>query len=148
MKRLAAFLLAFSLALTVSAVPRPRRPPPRHRRPRPAPSPARHLKEVPWQSILAGGAAVSGIVFAYKVADGIQQGTVETARASPESFAEAVAGFGGTVRVVAALVVTAGAGYLAWRLARRRDRPQPDQPPRPASDPDEPLKVHGGTADT
>ncbi len=129
MKRLLTLLLATALSVTVCAAPHPRRPLPRHRRPRPTPHPPRCLKNVPWQLVLAGGAAVSGVVFAYKVSDGIQQGTVETARANPEGFAEAIGGFGGTVRAVCALIVVVCIGCLAWRLAprRHRDHSPPDR---------------------
>ena len=129
MKRMLALLLATVLSAAVCAAPHPRRPLARHRKPRPAPHPAQCLKHVPWQLVLAGGAAVSGVVFAYKVADGIQQGTVETARTNPEGFAEAIGGFGGTVRAICALIVVVCIGCLVWRLAPRwhRDHSPPER---------------------
>ena len=45
--------------------------------------PLSDIKDIPWQLVLAGGAAASGVVFAYKVGDGIQQGTIESARQAP-----------------------------------------------------------------
>ncbi|MBQ9447897.1 MAG: hypothetical protein IJU61_14960 [Victivallales bacterium] len=45
------------------------------------------IKEIPWQLVLAGGAAALGVICAYKVGDGIQHGTIESARqASIEKY--------------------------------------------------------------
>ena len=141
MRRLAAILLTAVLAVAEAAPhprPRPRRPCPVRRPAHSAPcQSARFLKDVPWQLVVAGGAAVSGVVFAYKVADGIQQGTVEAARTSPADFAGALGGFGGTVHAVSAVIVLVASGYLAWRLARRRDRLPPEPPRHDIANPSE-----------
>ena len=96
------------------------------------------IPTVPWQTIVAGGAAVSGVVFAYKVADGIQSGMAEAAKESPERFLDKCGGVGGTVQIASAVIVIAGIAYLAWRLAihgkppERRELPPPsDHEPSP-----------------
>ena len=70
--------------------------------------------------MLAGGTAVSGIVFAYKVADGIQTGTVEAARSSPETFLKNGKDVIGTLKAAVILAVVSITGFLGWRLARHR----------------------------
>ena len=85
MKRTLLTILALSmLSMQLDAAPFPR-PRPRlahryhpHSRFRPS-TVVKSISQVPWQTVLAGGAAVSGVVFAYKVADGIQTGAVEAA---------------------------------------------------------------------
>lgn len=80
----------------------------------------RSISQIPWQTILAGGAAASGIVFAYKVADGIQTGTVEAARSSPETFLKNGGDTIGTMKAAALLAVVSITGFIGWRLARHR----------------------------
>lgn len=140
MKRvLTALLLTTVLVMAASAAPhfRPRRPYLRYRPRRTAPHhSAKILKEVPWQLVVSGGMAVGGIVFAYKVADGIQQGLVEVAHTSPAEFTGAIGGVGGTVQTIAAVIVIAGVGYLVWRLARLRDWLPPKPPPKLQDNPE------------
>ena len=70
--------------------------------------------------MLAGGTAVSGIVFAYKVADGIQTATVEAARSSPETFLKNGKDVIGTLKIVTILAMISFTSFLGWRLARHR----------------------------
>ncbi|MBR4675462.1 MAG: hypothetical protein IKP00_13430 [Victivallales bacterium] len=136
MKRcLAVLLIVFSAQLLAVHAPRLRprcrtRPVERHG--------PRRMPSVPWQTIVAGGAAVSGVVFAYKVAEGIQSGMEEAARESPDRFLDRCGGIGGTVQIASAVIVIAGIAYLAWRLAihgkppERRELPPPsDHEPSP-----------------
>lgn len=97
-----------------------------------------HIPTVPWQTIVAGGAAVSGVVFAYKVADGIQSGMSEAAKSAPDRFLDKCGGVGGTAQIASAIIVIVGIAYLAWRLAlhgkppERRELPPPsDHEPPP-----------------
>ena len=81
MKRcLALLLIAFSTQLLAVHAPRLRprcktRPVERHG--------PRHMPNVPWQTIVAGRGAVSGVVFAYKVAKSIQSGMEAVVKESP-----------------------------------------------------------------
>ena len=75
---------------------------------------------MPWQTVLAGGAAASGIVFAYKVADGIQTGTVEAARSSPENFLKSGKDVIGILKTAVILTMASITGFMGWRLARHR----------------------------
>ena len=94
------------------------------------------IPTVPWQTIVAGGAAVSGVVFAYKVADGIQSGMAEAAKESPERFLDKCGGVGGTVQIASAVIVIVGIAYLAWRLALHGKPPERRQlPPPPDHEP-------------
>ena len=96
------------------------------------------IPTVPWQTIVAGGAAVSGVVFAYKVADGIQSGMAEAAKTSPDKFLDKCGGVGGTVQIASAVIVIVGIAYLAWRLALHGKPPERRQLP-PPSDQEPPL---------
>ena len=71
----------------------------------------------------AGGAAVSGVIFAYKVADGIHQGTVEAARSSPEAFINKGANALDTVKTAILIGVACIVAIVGWRLARNRKPP-------------------------
>ena len=126
-------LLALSLSAELLAVPRPR---PRPRPPRRHP-PVRRvgdaLKGVPWQLVLAGGAAASGVVFAYKVGDGLQKGTVEAAREAPERFLDKFGGPAGTVRIAAAVITLAAIAYAVWRISLRGRPPTQAQLPEQSS---------------
>ncbi len=86
----------------------------------PPPTTTRSISRIPWQTVLAGGTAVSGIVFAYKVADGIQTGTVEAARSSPETFLKNGKDVIGTLKIVTILAMISFTSFLGWRLARHR----------------------------
>ena len=135
MNRLLTILLVLSMPLMAA---HPLRIPPRR-----IPKPSGHHRPmripiVPWQTIVAGGAAVSGVVFAYKVADGIQSGMVEAAKSAPDRFLDKCGGIGGTAQIASAIIVIVGIAYLAWRLAlhgkppERRELPPPsDHEPPP-----------------
>ena len=99
---LAALLLLSSGAM---AAPHPR---PRHFHRHPHP---RRL-HLPWQSIVAGGAAVSGIVLAYKVGSGIEQGAAEAAKAAPEGFLERFHSTDVTLHIVCGFIVIGIALFL------------------------------------
>ena len=126
MKRIIPFLLASALIMELIAVPLPRPRPriprrmPRHARPNPV---GKAISNIPWQTVLAGGAAASGIVFAYKVSDGIQKGTVEAAKKAPENFMDRCTGISGTMQVLCAVCVLIAIAYLVWRLGYRNRKP-------------------------
>ncbi len=101
------------LSAPLLAAPRPRLI---HRRPH---GHRLRVPHVPWQTILAGGAAAGGVVFAYKVADGIQKGTVEAARSAPETFIGKCGGVPGTMQAASAVCVLIAIAYLAWRVGYR-----------------------------
>ncbi len=122
-RRIIALLLAIAVSGSLFAAPRPRPiPRPRHRHAAPHARPMR-IPHVPWQAIIAGGASGAGIVFAYKIADGIQTATVEAAKASPESFIGKCTDASGYVHVACAVIVIATIAYIAWLFAFRRRRP-------------------------
>ena len=128
-RHLTILLLLLSASLMAAQPPRihPRRipKPSGHHRPMRIPT-------VPWQTIVAGGAAVSGVVFAYKVADGIQSGMAEAAKSSPDRFLDRCGGVGGTVQIASAVIVIVGIAYLAWCLALRGKHPRRGQLPPPS----------------
>ncbi len=116
---LVTLLMFFSTAL--AAAPRIR---PHLRHPRRAPtvrpcSPGDAIRRIPWKLVAAGGAAASGVVFAYKISDGIQQGTVESARRAPETFIDKTIGIGETVKLIVCGVVLCAIVCLAWHFSRR-----------------------------
>ena len=80
------------------------------------------IKDIPWQLVLAGGAAASGIVFAYKVGDGIQQGMIESARQAPEAFMDKSSGIGKTIMLAVAIGISGSIAYLTWNLTSRNRR--------------------------
>ena len=117
-----AIVLMFSTVL--SAAPRIK---PHIRRPKHAPFIHRNIpfptiKDIPWQLVLAGGAAASGIVFAYKVGDGIQQGTIESARQAPEAFMDKSSGIGKIFMLTVAIGISGSIAYLTWNLTPRSMR--------------------------
>ena len=128
MKRLLAFLIASALSMQLGASPHARLHPRmlsnyhsyHGRKPSPL---ARSICKLPWQLVVAGGAAVSGVVFAYKVADGIQQGTVESARSSPEAFINKGMDVMGTMKAIVLIAVVLVVVFVDWRLARNRKPP-------------------------
>lgn len=66
-------ILGMLISMELIAAPHPR-PRPQHYRNIPSRISGQHpigdaIRSVPWQVVLAGGAAASGVVFAYKVAD-------------------------------------------------------------------------------
>ncbi len=114
-RRLIILTAILCLSAPLLAAPRPR---PQHRRPH---GHRLRVPHVPWQTILAGGAAAGGVVFAYKVADGIQKGTMEAARSAPETFIGKCGGVPGTMQAASAVCVLVAIGYLAWRVGSRPD---------------------------
>ncbi len=66
---------------------------------------------------------MSGVIFAYKVADGIQQGTVEAARTSPETFIRKETDIVENTKAVVLVAMIFAAGFGGWRLARKRKPP-------------------------
>lgn len=125
MKTIPTFLIVLALSMQLSATPKARPHPYRSHQHHPhsrfhPPATARPISRMPWQTVLAGGAATSGIVFAYKVADGIQTGTVEAARSSPETFLKSGKDVIGTLKTATILVVVSITGFMGWRLARHR----------------------------
>ena len=94
-----------------------------HRRHSPPCTLTKSICRIPWQTVAAGGAAVSGVIFAYKVADGIQQGTVEAARSSPEAFINKGANALNTVKTAILIGVACIVAIVGWRLARNRKPP-------------------------
>ena len=129
MNRLLTILLVLSMPLMAA---HPLRIPPRR-----IPKPSGHHRPmripiVPWQTIVAGGAAVSGVVFAYKVADGIQSGMVEAAKSTPDRFLDKCGGVGGTAQIASAIIVIVGIAYLAWRLALHGKPPERRALPPPS----------------
>ena len=118
-------LSLMSLELAAVPLPRPRPRPPRrvhYRRPRPNPV-GKAISRVPWQTVLAGGAAASGIVFAYKVSDGIQKGTMEAAGKEPGMFLEKLGGITGTMQIICAVCVLVAIAYFLWRVYCKRRKP-------------------------
>ncbi len=112
-------LLMLSTGLAAAPRIRPRlRPPRRAPTVRPC-SPGDAIRRIPWQLVAAGGAAASGIVFAYKISDGIQQGTVESARRAPETFIDKTIGIGETVKLTVCGVGLCVIVCLAWRICHR-----------------------------
>ena len=81
------------------------------------------ISRIPWQTVAAGGAAVSGVVFAYKVADGIQTGTIEAARSSPDAFIQKGTNTMETVKAVGLIGAFSFIAFAVWRLARQRKPP-------------------------
>ena len=122
---LALLLIAFSTQFLSVHAPRLR---PRCR-PRPVERHGpRRMPNVPWQTIVAGGAAISGVVFAYKVAEGIQSGMEAAAKESPDRFLDKCGGVGGTAQIASAVITIVAIAYLAWRLTLRRGPPLKRQP--------------------
>jgi len=125
-----------SLELAATPIPRPRPRPLRriryhHSRPNPV---GKAISRVPWQTVLAGGAAASGIVFAYKVADGIQKSTVEAADREPGLFLDKLGGFNGTMQAICAASILIVVAYLVWRIGyRNRKPPDNNNDDRPSS---------------
>ena len=66
---------------------------------------------IPWQTIVAGGAAVSGIVLAYKIGNGFEQGAIESAKSAPERFIDKFGGVGDTLRTACAIIAIIGIVY-------------------------------------
>ncbi len=126
MKRMLPMLLALSfLSMQLDAAPRikphPHTPYRHHPYRRHQPSPiVKSISRMPWQTVAAGGAAVSGVIFAYKVADGIQQGTVEAARSSPEAFMQKGTNAMDTVKTAVLIGVVVIAVIVGLRLARNK----------------------------
>ena len=118
---LIALLSLLSMELVAAPHPRPRRHPHPHHR-----SGTYRLHKVPWQTIVAGGAAVSGIVFAYKVGNGIEQGTIESAKAAPEAFIEKSNGFGSTLRIAGGVTVLIAIVYI-WKNFRDSSKPSREE---------------------
>ncbi len=88
---------------------------------RPSPHVRRfRVHHLPWQTIVAGGLTAGGVVFAYKVSDGIQKGTVEAARSAPDRFIGRCSGVSGTMQAACAVCVLIAIGYLAWRVGVRQ----------------------------
>lgn len=132
---LALLLIAFSTQLLAVHAPRLR---PRCR-PRPVERHGpRRMPNVPWQTIVASGVAVSGVVFAYKVADGIQLGMAEAAKESPDRFLDKCGGVGGTAQIASAVITIVAIAYLAWCLTLRR-RPAPQRQSNPSQDHEPPA---------
>jgi hypothetical protein len=114
-------VLMISTGLFAAPRIRPHIPPKKH-----APvvhhgTPLPAIKDIPWQLVLAGGAAASGVVFAYKVSDGIQQGTIESARQAPEAFLDKSRGFGGIIMLAVAIGISGSITYLTWNLTHRNN---------------------------
>ncbi|MCQ2353262.1 MAG: hypothetical protein MJ033_07270 [Victivallaceae bacterium] len=108
-----ALVFAVIAAIEIYAVPHPHRHYRQHHRPRPSPV-AEIVRQVPWQNIAAGGAAVSGIVLSYKVGDGVEEGLKTIAREDPGSFTKAVFPFTWLLPI-ALIVIIAYAGYVVRR---------------------------------
>ena len=128
MKTLLAILALSLLSMPLDAAPRikphPQMPRSHHAfRQLPRRRMADSVCRMPWQTVAAGGAAVSGVVFAYKVADGIQTGTIEAARSSPEAFIQKGTNAMETVKAVGLIGVVSVIGLAVWRLACHRKTP-------------------------
>jgi len=140
-RRLVFSLLAMLLSLELLAAPhpRPRRP---YRRPVPSRTARPHhhvgdtFRKIPWQLVLAGGAAASSLVFAYKVGDGLRQGAVESAKTAPETYIESL----GLVAVCATAFLLMAIAYALWRTRRTRGQilPTTANPPNPHTDTSKP----------
>ena len=129
MKRMLPTLLALCLlSMQLDAAPRIKPYPHTpcrhhlHRRFRPSQI-VKSISQVPWQTVAAGGAAVSGVVFAYKVADGIQTGTIEAARSSPDAFIQKGTNTMETVKAVGLISVFSFIALAVLRLVRQRKPP-------------------------
>lgn len=81
------------------------------------------IGKIPWQLVVAGGAAASGIVFAYKVGDGIQR----KAAGATGDVQNGTQSNGGcdTAQLICAVCALFATGYLIWRIGYRR-RPLPE----------------------
>lgn len=79
---------------------------------------------VSWKTIAAGGAAAGGVVAAYKISDGVEEGLKTVAREKPEVFSGILTPFAWPLHVitVAGLVY---AGYRIW--LRHRNKPQTER---------------------
>ena len=88
-----------------------------HRRRIPKPMP----HSLTWKQIAAGGAAAGGVVAAYKISDGVEEGLKTVAREKPEVFSGILTLFAWPLHVitVAGLVY---AGYRIWLW--HRNKPQ------------------------
>ena len=113
-------MLALMLSTSLLSAPhvRPHLRPPRHPPAFRTHTPADIIRKVPWQLVVAGGAAVSGVVFAYKVGDGIQQGTAESARRAPEAFVDKANGVCGGIQLTLIVCLLSATVLLAWRFGR------------------------------
>lgn len=129
MKRMLPTLLALSfLSMQLDAAlrikPHPYTPYRHHPYRRHQPSQiVKSISRIPWRTVAAGGVAVSGVIFAYKVADGIQQGTVEAARSSPETFLKNGTDIIATVKTTVLIGVVVMVIVFGWRLARNSKPP-------------------------
>jgi len=116
-RRIIMLMAALCLSVQLLAAPHPR---PRTIRRRPhGPGHTLRAPRIPWQTIVAGGLTPGGVVFAYKVSDGIQKGTMEAARSAPETFIGRCGGVTGTVQAASAVCVLISIAYLAWRVGFR-----------------------------
>jgi len=121
MKALLSVLILASV-LTAFAGPHPRPQARRHHHPSYRIS--RIYEPVSWKTIAAGGAAAGGVVAAYKISDGMEEGLKTVAREKPEVFSGILTPFAWPLHVitVAGLVY---AGYRIW--LRHRNKPQTER---------------------
>ena len=85
------------------------------------PRPLRRVPRIPWDTIVAGGAAAGTVIAAYKISDGVEDGLKTVARSNPEAFASTLSVFPrlcgwGTI------LLLIGGGYVLWRRYRSKEK--------------------------
>ena len=85
------------------------------------PRPLRRLPRIPWETVVAGGAAAGTVIAAYKISDGVEEGLKTVARSNPEAFASTLSVF---PRLCGwgAILLLAGGGYILWRRCRSKEK--------------------------
>ena len=85
------------------------------------PRPLRRLPRIPWETVVAGGAAAGTVIAAYKISDGVEEGLKTVARSNPEAFVSTLSVF---PRLFSwgAILVLAGGGYILWRRYQGKEK--------------------------
>lgn len=86
-----------------------------HPRPRP------RLPRIPWETVVAGGAAAGTVIAAYKISDGLEAGLKTAAQNDPQAFIEHIAAIPQTFSV-GLLLSLIGAGAILYFRYRNKDK--------------------------
>ena len=82
------------------------------------PRPLRRVPRIPWDTIVASGAATGTVVAAYRLSGGAADGLRTVAHNNPEAFVSTISVF----PRLGALLLLAGGGYLLWRRYRSKEK--------------------------
>lgn len=119
-----AMVILFAL-LTVAASAAPRRLPHSRLRYRSTPM-VEIVRQVPWQTVAAGGAAAGTVVAAYKISDGVEDGLKTVAAENPEVFHDSLSVLTWPLRW-AVLIALLGSGCYIWFRVNKKHQNERNQ---------------------